>query len=412
MIALIILMVVIILIIFRRIGSLRLKIWQIMGMGALAVLLLRQISLPDAMNSIDLDVIIYLFCVFVIGQALDESGLLTRLSEKIFRKAVRVDVLILSIIIIMAISSAFLMNDTVAVIGTPVVLILSRTSRISPKLMLMTLAFSITIGSVVSPIGNPQNLLVALEGTLENPFLEFVSHLFFPTLINLMMVFIVVRIAFRKEFGKKVMDIKPEPIRDEKLALLTKVSLFLILIMIILKICLAFIFPGFDLRLTYIALISMLPIVLFHGRRFQIIRSIDWSTLLFFISMFILMKSVWNTGVFNDIFGSDSVEMDSIPIIFAISIFGSQVISNVPLVALYLPVLSEAGASNISMIALAAGSTIAGNLTLIGAASNVIIVQNAEKRTGDTITFLEFFKIGAPLTLLNFLVYWVFLIFL
>jgi len=57
-------------------------------------------------------------------------------------------------------------------------------------------------------------------------------------------------------------------------------------------------------------------------------------------------------------------------------------------------------------VALAAGSTIAGNLTILGAASNVIIIQNAEKRTGDSLTFV---KIGAPLTLLNVAVYWGFL---
>lgn len=60
------------------------------------------------------------------------------------------------------------------------------------------------------------------------------------------------------------------------------------------------------------------------------------------------------------------------------------------------------------MIALAAGSTIAGNLLLLGAASNIIVVQGAE-REGETLTFLEFAKVGVPLTALNCLVYWFFL---
>jgi len=79
-------------------------------------------------------------------------------------------------------------------------------------------------------------------------------------------------------------------------------------------------------------------------------------------------------------------------------------------VALYLPVLAHAGATTAGMMALAAGSTIAGNLTILGAASNVIIVQNAEKRGGATLTFLDFVKIGAPLTVLNAGVYWLFLL--
>ncbi|PKP58821.1 MAG: hypothetical protein CVT88_06670 [Candidatus Altiarchaeales archaeon HGW-Altiarchaeales-1] len=55
------------------------------------------------------------------------------------------------------------MNDTIAIIGTPIMLMLASRSKISPKLLLLTLAFAITIGSVASPIGNPQNLLIALN---------------------------------------------------------------------------------------------------------------------------------------------------------------------------------------------------------------------------------------------------------
>ena len=97
--------------------------------------------------------------------------------------------------------------------------------------------------------------------------------------------------------------------------------------------------------------------------------------------------------------------------IFIVSIVLSQFISNVPLVALYLPMLLEAGASSKEIIALAASSTIAGNLFILGAASTVIIVQNAEKRSNETITFLEFARVGIPLTILNAAVYYVYLSF-
>jgi len=96
--------------------------------------------------------------------------------------------------------------------------------------------------------------------------------------------------------------------------------------------------------------------------------------------------------------------------ILLVSVLLSQLISNVPLVALYLPMLTLLGASSKELMTLAAGSTIAGNLFILGAASNVIIIQNAEKRTGDTLTFFEFSKIGIPLTLINLLVYLLFFI--
>jgi Na+/H+ antiporter NhaD/arsenite permease-like protein len=124
--------------------------------------------------------------------------------------------------------------------------------------------------------------------------------------------------------------------------------------------------------------------------------------------MFILMASVWNTGYIQSIINSTGINLLSSSGIFGVSVFLSQLISNVPLVALYLPLLMQLGATTRELLALAVGSTIAGNLTILGAASNVIIIQNAEER-GYTLTFLEFVRIGVPLTALNIAVYWLFL---
>ncbi|MDH4367416.1 MAG: SLC13 family permease, partial [Dehalococcoidia bacterium] len=139
-----------------------------------------------------------------------------------------------------------------------------------------------------------------------------------------------------------------------------------------------------------------------------IVRRIDWTTLVFFAAMFVLMQSVWDSGYFQNLIANLHLNLGSVGIIMAISIALSQLISNVPLVALYLPMLSHVGAATKAMMALAAGSTIAGNLSILGAASNVIIIQNAEKRAGETLTFWEFVRIGIPLTAVNALVYWLF----
>ncbi|MBN1539745.1 MAG: anion permease [Candidatus Thermoplasmatota archaeon] len=399
---------VILLIVVRRIGSLKLGIWMIMGMGALAVLLTGQISPIGALKAVDCDVILFLFGVFVIGQALEESGLLSRISERIFRHARTVDALVLSVLLVMGLASTFLMNDTVAVIGVPVVLLLSKRSGISPKLMLLSLAFGVTIGSVTSPIGNPQNILIALEGTVENPFVDFFLYLFIPTMINILLAYALLRLFFRKEFHRRVQPLEPVELADSRLAFISRISLGLMFTLIAVKIIIVMTGIGFDMRLTYIALVSMLPILLFHNRRLQLVRSIDWRTLVFFAAMFVLMKSVWNTGIFQDITESSPFDMGSVPMILSASIVGSQFVSNVPMVALYMPILHEIGVGAEGMLALAAGSTIAGNLTLIGAASNIIIVQNAERRSGDTLTFLDFLKVGAPLTILNTAVHMLF----
>jgi Na+/H+ antiporter NhaD/arsenite permease-like protein len=164
---------------------------------------------------------------------------------------------------------------------------------------------------------------------------------------------------------------------------------------------------GASFRLTYIALISSLPILIFSQRRMEVVRNIDWHTLVFFASMFVLMASVWQSGVLQSMIDKTDVNVTQVPMILALSVILSQLVSNVPFVALYLPLLH--GASIKGMMALAAGSTIAGNLFILGAASNVIIIQNAEKEN-ETLTFLDFARVGIPLTILNLLVYWIFLL--
>ena len=178
-----------------------------------------------------------------------------------------------------------------------------------------------------------------------------------------------------------------------KLAKISKYSLILIIVLVFVKIITVFINFQVDFKLTYISLLAALPVLALSSKRLIIFKKIDWHTLIFFASMFILMQSVWMTGFFQSMITNLSLDITSILVIFLISVILSQFISNVPLVALYLPLIIHVGTTAKELSALAAGSTIAGNLLILGAASNVIIIQNAEKR-GETITFMDFAKVG------------------
>jgi Na+/H+ antiporter NhaD/arsenite permease-like protein len=408
MVSITVLLVVFILIAVRQIGRFRLQIWQAMLLGALAVLLTGQISPANALKAINLDVILFLFGMFVVGQALEESGYLSHLSSRLFGRAKTVDSLLLLILFGVGLLSAFLMNDTLAIIGTPVMLQIAKKTGIRPKLLLLSLAFSVTIGSVMSPIGNPQNLLVAINGNIPNPFLTFLRYLAVPTLISLFLTYLILKFFYRGQLKNEPLNHSVDPITDQKLAQLSKVSLIIVVVLVLTKITTSLLGLGIDFRLTYIALAAALPIILLSPRRLGVVRRIDWSTLIFFAAMFVLMQSVWNSGYFQNVIADLQLNLRSVGIIMAISIVLSQLISNVPLVALYLPVLSHLGATTKEMMALAAGSTIAGNFSILGAASNVIIIQNAEKKVGETLTFWEFVRIGIPLTAVNTLVYWLF----
>jgi len=391
----------------RQVGRLRLKIWQIMLGGAVAVLVTLQIPLDEAIGAIDLDVMLFLLGMFIVGEAMHRSGYLFYLGHRLFRRAGSVDRLVLLLLFSVGTLSAFLMNDTLAIVGTPLVLHYAFRHRISPKLMLLTLAFAVTIGSAMSPIGNPQNLLIALNGGIADPFVAFFSRLLVPTVINLLLAYALLRLFYRSEFAPRDLAFDEEEITDPALARLCKASLIIIAVMIALKIAVVSLWPDADLRLTYIALAAAAPIVLLSPRRTEVVRKIDWPTLVFFAAMFVLMASVWRTGFFQELIGGMS-GITSLPMVLGVSVVLSQFISNVPFVALYMPLLAQAGGGPTEMIALAAGSTIAGNLLILGAASNVIIIQNAEKE-GQTIGFLEFARIGVPLTVLNCLTYWLLL---
>jgi Na+/H+ antiporter NhaD/arsenite permease-like protein len=400
---------VFVLIAIRQFGNIRLQIWQIMIWGAGAVLVSGQIALLDALHAINLDVILFLIGMFIIGQALEESGFLAHAAFKYFKRAHSVDSLMLLIIFGFGFASAVLMNDTLAIIGTPVVLLIARKHEMPPKLLLLALAFSVTIGSVVSPIGNPQNLLIALNGKIDDPFGTFFRWLFIPTVFNLLIVYFMLKYFYRSDFHDVPLKYSQEPIRNQELAFLSKLSFQMVAVLIALKILTVVLRLNIEFRLTYIALVSALPILIGSKQRWIIIKKIDWHTLIFFASMFILMDSVWRSEFFQHILAESKQDITSTGMILSVSIILSQLISNVPLVALYQPMLIQSGTVTRGFMALAAGSTIAGNLFILGAASNIIIIQNAEKKSHQTITFWDFAKVGIPLTILNTVIYWLFL---
>lgn len=409
MISIIVLALVFILIGVRHVGRFSLRIWQIMLAGGLLVLVTGQISPLNAAKAVNLDVILFLFGMFALGQALEESGYLAHLSQRLFKMSSSVSSLVFIIVFVSGLLAAFLMNDTMAIVCTPLLLALALKNKIAAGPLLIALAFGVTTGSVLSPIGNPQNLLIVLSGGISNPFLTFLKYLAVPTLVNLAVVYFMLKLYYPRFFKNRIQVSETAPIKDQDLARLCKISLALLAALIVAKIVFVIALPHFEFRLTYIALIAALPVLAGSRRRLEIVRRLDWSTLVFFAAMFVLMESVWGSGIFQSVLGRLNVNLADQGVVLGISVVLSQLISNVSMVALYLPVLNQSASSTATLMALAAGSTIAGNMTILGAASNVIIIQSCENRCDETITFWEFMRIGLPLTAINVFVYWIYL---
>jgi len=163
-----------------------------------------------------------------------------------------------------------------------------------------------------------------------------------------------------------------------------------------------------QLGISEVSILGASTLLLLTHRRREILRRLDWSILVLFASLFVLMQAVWDAGVITQLSSylpplSKGNPTASLLALLAASVLLSQLLSNVPMVALYIPIMKAAGYDALdknAWIALAGGSTLAGNLTLVGAASNLIIVEEAENR-GHTLGFFEFIKIGLPVTLLN-----------
>jgi Na+/H+ antiporter NhaD/arsenite permease-like protein len=400
----VVLAVVFALIAVRQVLGFYIRIWQIMLGGALAVVLTGQISLPDAAAAINPEVMLFLFGMFVVGTAVSESGYLNTVSCRLFSRAKNQDQFLLFLIFSMGLFSAILMNDTMAVIGTPLVLYWAGRWGLDRRAVLLALCFAITIGSVATPIGNPQNLLVASYADLGDAFTPFLVHLGIPTLINLIAAWWIIRYFYPAKPGPRL-SAASEPVRDPALARLAKLSLLIIIILVVTRILAGFA-GAMPLSLVIIALAAAVPVLVGSPRRIELIRKVDWYTLIFFASMFVLMQSVYNAGFFQSVF--DYSELQSIPLIMTMAVVISQFISNVPFVALFQPLIIQQGMPVPQILALAAGSTIAGNLTILGAASNVIVIQNAEKE-GYSLSFFEFMKPGLMLTVFNLVTYSLFL---
>ena len=412
---------------FRNVKGWKIPIWLILLIGATAMVGSGSISVTDAYKAVDLHVILFLFSMFVLVTALDIAGVLDAFTTKLLLRAKKPEDVLYLTFFGFAAASAVLMNDTLALMGTPVMISLAKKMRISSKPLLLTLAFAVTIGSAVTPMGNPQNLLVALASGMRAPVLTFAEYLLIPTIINLVATYYLLRYFLRHEFvraSKSFRDlidfeaaVQKETIKDNRLAKLaiaitslTIASIFLI----------NFLEQGgvqIPFGIAEVSLFGAVLLLAFCGRSREVLQSIDWGILVLFASLFVLTQAVWDNGIISamasylpaiNAFNPHS----TIIAIITSSVLLSQVLSNVPMVALYIPLMKSLNFGpqiTYAWIALGAGSTLAGNLTLLGAASTLIIVEQAEKQE-QTLGFFDFLKIGLIVTVINVGVLYLYLI--
>lgn len=374
------------------------RIWHIMGAGAIILLVLGEIAPAEAFRSVDWNVIAYLFGVFSIGSALYDSGISHAIGARLTR-ADRPELSFAIFILATATCAAVLTNDAAAVIGTPIALMLARALNWSAIVLLVALCASVTVGSMVSPVGNPQNILIATAGHFGNPIGTFAYWLIVPTLASLAFVFAWLRRAISKgsAAGETPVDL-PEP-HSEPRTWPAYLGTGLLVALIVGDSILDGMGSAYSVPFGAASLIACAPIFLFSNRRLQTFREVDWPTLAFFVAMFVVTGSLLQSGSLQALLGDLQSRLGELPVTAMISFWASQLFSNVPVVDIYLKLLHEGEIPTLMM--LAAISTLAGNLFIISAASNVIVVQQAEKFGQAPFTFWQFTLMVLPITIVS-----------
>ena len=397
-----------------------------MVIGAVLMLVTFSISPVEAFGSIDFRVLSFLFGILVINAGFEKSGLLGYIVLSVLKRSQSFSRLLFVLILSTGLLSAFLVNDGIALLLTPIALGITTRLGVSSRSFLIPVAFAITTGSTFTPIGNPQNVLVALNSGMPDPFGRFALYLIVPALAGLIAIFALSNLFFKKDYeSAKQFDVVKESLKDTSKAIsdggLAKLSAG-VLVAMVASFIVVEIFPYLQIiGFTFgnLALACGVIILILSPRRLYLLAGLNWGILLFFAGMFVVMRAVWDSGIGPILLShlpipSAGSNVQSTGAIMLDSVALSQILSNVPFVQLYtyeMHALSFSGASTIPWLALAAGSTLAGNLTLLGAVSNVIIVDSAERKSSKAFSFWDFLKYGIIVTTVTCVIFYLFLAF-
>ncbi len=363
--------------------------------------------------------LVFLFALFVFASALEAAGVLDHVARWTIGLARRPADLPFFLFVVIGLVSAILVNDALVLIGVPILLGVARRLAIPPKPLLFVLAFAVTVGSTLTPFGNPQNLLVAVQSGLPFPIATFFEFLALPTAINLLVGGWYLRWVYRRsmpadaeEFARARAEaprLFPEGGWRRRLAEQPVIWVFpgTMLVLVTVDIVSALV-RGPSVPTWEIALAGAVVLVLASPGRAPILQKVNWSILLLFAGLFVVVQGALTGGVvaamtsYFPIPGPGHTS-EAILAIVGTSLGGPQLVSNVPWVALQIPVLARLGygaGTPVVWMALAAGSTLAGNVTLLGAVSNLILVDSAE-RHGVHIRLAEFVRHGLPVALIT-----------
>jgi Na+/H+ antiporter NhaD/arsenite permease-like protein len=370
--------------------------------GALLMVLLGVLNFNQAITAIDFHTITLLLGMMLLMAALQQADFFNVLAARSLALAGKPWQLLMAVVLVTAVGSAFMVNDVVVLLFTPVVVAACRLLDRNPSAYLIAEAMASNIGSVATEIGNPQNMLIGVSSGIS--FTHFLLYLLPVALVCALILFIVVFTFYRRQMSVKfgadklshqtlaVISGNPTPSARKRLLSFTMPIFGLTVLGLFLS---SFI----GLSVSIVALTGGIAAVLFSGiRPSKLIQTIDWSLLLFFCGLFIVIGGAQQAGVLDAFMNTLYVQPDmaGIASMHIFSAVVSQVVSNVPLTMLVIPVIKNIQ-GDVLWISLAAGSTLGGNATIIGAVANIIVVEQAYTQ-GVKLGWWEFTRVGLVVT--------------
>ena len=360
-------------------------------------------------NFIDFNVIFLLVSMMVIVSITTRSGVFNWIANELlkFTKGHPVKVLC-ALGLFTAVTSAFLDNVTTVILIMPITFAIAKKLDIDPIPFLLTEIFSSNIGGTATLIGDPPNIIIGSAGGLS--FIDFIKELTPVILVIMCVVLTILAFIFRKKLHAS-QDKMDEVAKIDNSHTITDKALMIRSTLILTLVILGFMLHDVTHIETCVVAMLGASILLIFEKPNEILQDVEWNTIFFFIGLFIIIGGLEASGgiklmaewILKVTQGSQAAT--SMIILWASGVI-SGIIDNIPYTATMAPMLVEIektmGATYAYPLwwALSLGACLGGNMTIIGAAANVIVSENAAK-SGHPISFMRFLKYGVAVVAIS-----------
>ena len=363
--------------------------------GASLMVVVGGLSLEQAYAAIDLNTIVLLLGMMILVAHLRLSGFFRLVSAELLNRARYPLVLLAAIVCVAGLFSAFLVNDTICLMLTPLVLDLTTKLKRDPLPYVLATAMASNVGSVATLTGNPQNMII---GHLSHiPYWTFAAALGPMAMVGLLLTIGLIALAYRREFftTERLPAVVSRRPRCQR-TMAAKSVLVTVAMMT------AF-FAGVPIAEAAMGGGSLL-LVTRQVKPVKVYREIDWPLLVLFAGLFIVVAGLAANMFFVQAIASiTQLRLGDPPVLSVITAVLSNLVSNVPAVLVLQPFMTQHADPQRAWLVVAMAATLAGNFTVLGSIANLIVVEQARAH-GVEISFWHYFKVGAPLTLFTLLI--------